>query len=232
MNSNDDLYVLDLATLQRTHLLTGMEFVDLSADERRFLVRNGDEIRVMDVDSMTVVARLSKQVSAFAASKGKLFATSTADGLLTLWNFDTMEQIGQLKGHLDTVQKVIFSDDGRHLASFGADNTIKLWALPDVKDRQHLAKDQLESTAEYVKRMASWNSPYTALVTLDGYNADSALFKVHLGDLSAEIPVDREAAKKLVGQRQAMLSARLKFFDSEQLIIADAKLNSVSDAVQ
>ena len=232
VNSNDDLYVVDLATLQRTHLLTGMEFVDLSADERRFLVRNGDEIRVMDVDSMTVVARLSKQVSAFAASKGKLFATSTADGLLTLWNFDTVEQIGQLKGHLDTVQKVIFSDDGRHLASFGADNTIKLWALPDVKDRQHLAKDQLESTAEYVKRMASWNSPYTALVTLDGYNADSALFKVHLGDLSAEIPVDREAAKKLVGQRQAMLSARLKFFDSEQLIIADAKLNSVSDTVQ
>jgi uncharacterized caspase-like protein/WD40 repeat protein len=232
VNSNDDLYVYDLATLQRTHLLTGMEFVDMSADERRFLVRNGDEIRLMDVDSMTVVARLNKQVSAFAAQKGKLFATSTTDGLLTLWNFDTAEQIGQLKGHLDTVQKVIFSDDGRHLASFGADNTIKLWALPDVKDRQHLAKDQLESTAEYVKRMANWNSPYTALVTLDAYNADSALFKVRLGDLSAEIPVDREAAKKLVGQRQAMLSARLKFFDSEQLIIADAKLNSVSDTVQ
>jgi hypothetical protein len=58
------------------------------------------------------------------------------------------------------------------------------------------------------------------------------LFKVRLGDLSAEIPVDREAAKKLVGQRQAMLSARLKFFDSEQLIIADAKLNSVSDTAQ
>jgi hypothetical protein len=75
--------------------------------------------------------------------------------------------------------------------------------------------------------VAGWDSPYTTLVTLDAYDADSALFKVHLGELSAAIPVDRESAKKLVGQRHAMLSAHLRLFDSEQLIIGDAKLDSV-----
>ncbi|CAH0178721.1 hypothetical protein SRABI118_01179 [Massilia sp. Bi118] len=230
VNGGEDLRVYDLKTLQRTHQLAGMELVDLSADARRLLVRNGDEIRLMDADSLTVVARLRGQVSAFAAARGKLFATSTSDGLLTLWNFDTAEQVGQLKGHLDTVKKVVFSDDGRRLASLGADNTVKLWALPEVKDRQMIVKNQLESTAEYVKRVANWNSPYTTLVTLDAYDADSALFNVRFGELSAAIPLDREAAKKLVGQRQAVLSARLKFFDSEQLVIADAKLSSVASS--
>jgi WD40 repeat protein len=230
VNGGEDLRVYDLKTLQRTHQLAGMELVDLSDDARRLLVRNGDEIRLMDADSLTVVARLRGQVSAFAAAKGKLFATSTGDGLLTLWNFDTAEQVGQLKGHLDTVKKVVFSDDGRRLASLGADNTVKLWALPEVKDRQVIVKNQLESTAEYVKRVANWNSPYTTLVTLDAYDADSALFNVRFGELSAAIPLDREAAKKLVGQRQAVLSARLKFFDSEQLVIADAKLSSVASS--
>jgi WD40 repeat protein len=228
VNGGDNqLYVFDLRSLQRIQLLEGMEVVDLSADQRRFLVRNGDEIRLMDVGSMTVVARLRKQVTAFAAAKGRLFATSTTDGLLTLWDFDTAEQVGQLKGHLDTVQKVIFSDDGRRLASFGADNTLKLWALSDVQDRQQLMKDQFESTAEYVKRMGNWSSPYTALVTLDNYNADSAMFNVRLGDLPASIPLDRDAARKLVGQRQAMLSARLKFFDSEQMILGEVKIESL-----
>jgi WD40 repeat protein len=230
VNGGEDLRVIDLKTLQRTHQLAGMELVDLSADARRLLVRNGEEIRLMDADSLTVVARLRGQVSAFAAARGKLFATSTSDGLLSLWNFDTAEQVGQLKGHLDTVKKVVFSDDGRRLASLGADNTVKLWALPEVKDRQVIVKNQLESTAEYVKRVANWNSPYTTLVTLDAYDADSALFNVRFGELSAAIPLDREAAKKLVGQRQAVLSARLKFFDSEQLVIADAKLSSVASS--
>lgn len=228
--NNDQLYVVDLNTLQRINVLPGMEVVDLSADGRRFLVRNGEEIRVMDLDTMTVVARLRNQATAFAAAKGQLFATSTADGVLSLWRFDTAEQVGELKGHLDTVQKVVFSDDGRRLASFGADNMFKLWALPEIKDRQQLVKDQLESTAEYVKRISSWSSPYTAVVTLDTYNADSGLYNVRMGDLSAAIPLDREAAKKLVGQRQAMLSARLKSFDGEQLIIADAKLDSLPSA--
>jgi uncharacterized caspase-like protein len=222
--SDRNLYVFDLATLQRTHLVNGVELLDLSADGRRFLARNGDEIRLFDTQLMTVLARLPRQATAFAAAQGNLFATGAADGTLNIWNFEHGEAVGQLKGHLDTVQKVIFSNDNRRLASFGADNMVRLWALPDIKDRQQLVKDQFESTAEYAKRMSSWSSPYSALVALGSYNADSELYTVKLGEVTANVPMDRESARKLVGQRQAMLEANLKFFDPEQLILAEPKL--------
>lgn len=225
--SDRNLYVFDLATLQRTHLLAGAELLDLSADGRRFLARSGEEVRLFDLQLMTVLARLPRQVTAFAAAQGKLFATGAADGTLSVWNFEHGEPVSQLKGHLDTVQQVVFSNDGRRLASFGADNMMRLWALPDVKDRQQLVKDQFESTAEYAKRMASWSSPYMALVTLGSYNADSELYTVKLGEATANVPMDRASARALDGQRQAVLEANLKFFDSEQLILAEPKLSRV-----
>ncbi|MDP3785558.1 MAG: hypothetical protein Q8Q55_00515, partial [Undibacterium sp.] len=78
---------------------------------------------------------------------------------------------------------------------------------------------------EYHKRVGTWSSPYTSLVNLVNFNADTEIFTVKFGEVSVGIPMGRDAAKKLLGQRQAMISGTLKFFDIDQLVLNDTKLN-------
>ena len=221
--SDRNTYVFDMVTLKKT-VLSGMEFIDVSADARRILLKNNDGVRLMDTQTMVPLSRMPGQVNAFAATKGNLFATSGADGGVTLWRFENGNPVGELKGHLDTVVDVVFSDDGRRLVSMGADNTWRMWTVPEILNMQKLNKDQFESTAEYNVRVADWSSPYTGVVTLISYNADAATYNVRFGDIEAAVPLDRDAAKQLMGQRSAIINAKLKFFDGDHLILSDSKL--------
>lgn len=221
--SDRNTYVVDMATLKKT-VVGGMELVDVSADARRILLKNNDGVRLMDTQTMVPLSRMPAQVNAFAAAKGNLFATSASDGNVTLWRFDNGERVGELKGHLDTVVDVVFADDNRRLVSMGADNTWRMWTVPEIQNMQKLNKDQFESTAEYNVRVADWSSPYTSMVTLVSYNADAATYNVRFGDIEAAVPLDREAARQLMGQRSAIIKAKLKHFDAEHLILSDSTL--------
>lgn len=223
--SDNSLLVFDSATLKRVSVLAGAELLHFSPDGRRVIVKGNEGLRLLDARTLSPLARMPGQVNAYVAHKGHLFVTCTAEGLLTLWNSDSGNQIGQLKGHLDVVTSAMFSDDGRRLVTVGTDNVAKLWALPLIKDMDTLVKDQFESTADYQKRMAGWSSPYSALVTLAGYNADAETFALKIGDIGFEVPLAREAARKLAGQRQAVVTGKLQFFDSDQLVLAEPKLN-------
>ncbi|MFC0168159.1 caspase family protein [Pseudoduganella danionis] len=225
LNASDHhLYVVETATLKRVSTLTSAELLDFTPDGRRVIIRASEGVRLLDAATLSPLARMQGQVSAFVAPKGDLMLTSNAEGLLTLWHTDHGDQVSQLKGHLDAIATALFSDDGRKVLSVGTDNVAKLWSLPKIKDMNLLTKDQFESTAEYQKRMSGWTSPYSALVNLAGYNADSQTYSVRAGEVSMEVPLPREEAKKLVGQRQAIISGNLRFFDAEQLVLADAKL--------
>ncbi|NET57181.1 MAG: hypothetical protein F6K47_13765 [Symploca sp. SIO2E6] len=59
---------------------------------------------------------------------GKVIATSSADGTITLWHKDG-EQLNSFQRHTDTVNSVSFSPDGLILATGSADGTVKLWSL-------------------------------------------------------------------------------------------------------
>ncbi len=221
--SDRNTYVFDMLTLKKT-VLSAMEFIDLSADARRILLKTNDGVRLMDAQTMVPLSRMPGQLHAFAAPRGNMFATSGSEGDIALWRFDNGERVGELKGHLDTVVDVVFSDNGRELASMGRDNTWRLWTVPEIQNMQKLKKDQFESTAEYSARVADWSSPYTALVTLVSYNADAATYTVRFGDIEASVPLDREAAKQLMGQRSAIIKAKLKYFDGEHLLLSDSTL--------
>jgi WD40 repeat protein/uncharacterized caspase-like protein len=58
-----------------------------------------------------------------------------AVGRVQLWDVATGREIGALKGHGRAVTKVVFSRDGKLLASGSSDNTIKIW---DVENRREL----------------------------------------------------------------------------------------------
>ncbi len=223
--SDRNVYVHDLASLKRLNTLLGVRFVAFSPEGRRFLVASGEGLRLMDTQTLSPIARMPDQLAAFVGQKsGAMFASGSVDGTLSLWDFNNGDLIGQLKGHQDLVSTVVFSDDGRRLISMSSDDLAKLWVLPKIQDADRLLKDAFESTVEYHKRMADWSSPFSALVDLVGFNADKEIYVVRVGPVSVEVPIRRDAAKKLVGQRQATLSGTLKFVDIDQLLVDDSKL--------
>ncbi len=56
-------------------------------------------------------------------------------GQVLLWDTATGQQVGAIKGHGKGVTEVVFSRDGKLLASSGTDNTIKIW---DVATKQEV----------------------------------------------------------------------------------------------
>ena len=113
---------------------------------------------------------------------------------------------------------------GKRLVSFSKERVGKIWALPEVEGADKLRKDTYESTSDYQQRVAEWSSPFHALVALGEYNADAETYAVKVGDFSFAVPVPRGDARLFAGQREAVLTGRLKVFDSDQLQLGDGKL--------
>ncbi|MGK7918660.1 MAG: protein kinase [Trichodesmium sp.] len=59
--------------------------------------------------------------------QNQIFASSSADGSIKIWQVGCCESLKTLKGHSGAVYSVAFSANGQILVSGGADKTIKLW---------------------------------------------------------------------------------------------------------
>ncbi len=72
-----------------------------------------------------------------------------ADGArLSLWDSTSFTQTAELKGHNSRIAGLAFTPDGKTLASFGADRTIRLWKFADAQAltlTQSIALPQQES---------------------------------------------------------------------------------------
>jgi WD40 repeat protein len=224
--ADNTINVFELNTKSRRTVLTDATLAGFSADGQRVLAMESDGMRLYDARAFTPIVRLPRQTSVFLQpNAGGMFATTATDGTVNLWEFEHGDPLAQLKGHIDTVQAVVFAPGGKRLVSYGKGRTTKLWGLPEVQDLEKLKKDQFESSGDYTRRVAEWSSPYTTLVTLGDYNADAETFAVRVGDVTITLPTPRAEAKRFAGQREGILTGKLKVFDVEQLEITDAKLS-------
>ena len=64
---------------------------------------------------------------------GKILA-SAEERIITLWDVNTTHNIATLEGHLDRIEHLTYSPDGKTLASVSWDDTVRLW---DVNTRQN-----------------------------------------------------------------------------------------------
>jgi WD40 repeat protein len=223
--SDNTIHALELNTKTQRTLLTDASLVGFSADGQRMLVHEEDGLRLYDSGTLVPVARMPGQTSAFISpASSPIFVTTSSDDSLRLWDFEKGQLVAELKGHLDAVSSISFASGGRHLVSFGKGRTAKLWSLPEVHDVDKLARDTFESSAEYTRRVSEWSSTYTALVSLGDYDADSEAYALRLGDITLTLPTRRDDARRFAGQREAILTGKLKVFDVDQLQLSDAKL--------
>ena len=68
------------------------------------------------------------------ARNGKLLAVGGPDGAITLWNPDTGEVAGWLKGHTKAVRALALLPDGISLLSASEDATVKRWDLVSLAE--------------------------------------------------------------------------------------------------
>jgi WD40 repeat protein/serine/threonine protein kinase len=68
--------------------------------------------------------------------KGKLLASGGQDGLIYLWDPETMTERAVLRGHLNRVVTLAFSPDGKTVASGGPDRTVRLWDISSPVHRE------------------------------------------------------------------------------------------------
>lgn len=224
--SDNTISVFELNTQAKRKVLTDATLAGFSPDGARVLAREGDGMRLYDARAFTPIARLPGQISAFVQpGTAGVFATVTSSGDVSIWDFERGDPVAQLKGHIDAVEQVLFAPGGKHVASFGKGRTAKLWGLPEVEGLEKLKRDEFETSNEYTRRVGEWTSPYNALVSLVEYDADSETYAVRIGDVALTVPTPRADAKRFSGQREAVLTGRLKVYDANQLQLSDTKLS-------
>ena len=96
---------------------------------------------VFDLASRKTIFRFNAdQISCLAISQdGRLLAAGTSFNLIHLWDVNSGQQLGILRGHVSGLADLSFSPDGKTLASCG-DNRLKLWNIETVQEILTLAR--------------------------------------------------------------------------------------------
>lgn len=98
-----------------------------------------------------------------------------AVGQVVFWDSATGQQLGAIKGHGKGVTSVVFSRDGKLLASSGTDNTIKIWEVA--------SKHELRTLVGHTANVESMDfSPDGRLLASAGEDGSTFLWDANTGE--------------------------------------------------
>ncbi|KAF5337774.1 hypothetical protein D9758_016623 [Tetrapyrgos nigripes] len=122
--------------------------VAFSSDGKQVISGSYDQtIRIWDTETGHQVGKLEHcyhEVRSVVCSPKDLqcvaVGNSLSGSIITIWDLQTRQQVRKLQGH-QNVNSVIYSLDGRFIASGSYDGTIRIW---DISDTEQKAVEQLQ----------------------------------------------------------------------------------------
>ena len=90
-------------------------------------------------------------------------------------------------------------------------------------------KDAFETSAEYLRRLSDWVSPFSTAVELLSYDADAAVFQATVFGDATKIPVARDEARVFAGKSSALLTGLAKVHDGSRLVVEGWKLERLPE---
>ena len=150
--------------------LRGCDFSELTVWQADLRQVNLAGVNFCNADLATSVfaETLSGVVSASFNPSGSLLATGDTDGKICLWRVVDGQKVLTLQGHTGWIWAVIFSPDGKTLASCSHDSLIQLWDVQNVEFEQPSPTNLPANLAE---ANSSSHSLGTCLKTLRGHSS-------------------------------------------------------------
>ena len=105
-----------------------------SPGSTHLLVAAHRRVKLVEIETGEELAglrELGKITDVAYSPDGTLFLTASDDGMVILWNADTVAQKLTLKGHDKAVNRACFSPCGKYVASGSMDRTVQLWRTED-----------------------------------------------------------------------------------------------------
>jgi len=94
------------------------------------LVSAGPDIRFWDVRTRRETDKLNPRTGEYnclaLSSDGRRFATGAGDGLISIWDVASHQEVATLEGHKEQVMQLAFTPDGDHLVSVSKDQ-LRVW---------------------------------------------------------------------------------------------------------
>jgi len=139
-----DLTAAHEALVVQTHIGTGLRtYLAFSPDSQLLACAAGNHLRLSQLPGgkerwRKVIPGLSARQVAFSTN-GTTLAVADGDGLISLRNAFSGEEMFRIPAHTGPTATVAFSPDGRHLASGGNDRMIHIWDASTGKRLHSLA---------------------------------------------------------------------------------------------
>ncbi|MBI1916734.1 MAG: WD40 repeat domain-containing protein [Planctomycetes bacterium] len=112
-----------------------VSFVRFSPDGKTLISAGQDAVRRWEVATGKEVAVFAEKPEQVCLSRdGKLLASSSAGGLIRLWDVPTGKPIRQWRDSIPEVRALAFSPDGKRLASGGWHSAIHFWDVETGKE--------------------------------------------------------------------------------------------------
>lgn len=134
ITSNGDTETWDINTFQRigTHKKIGYRYKSAaySPDRRQLVMADKKTVKVWEVQPFHELGSLGRYMEKFNMSvyspDGKKIITVTDDHNVIIWDSQTYQEIGTVKGH-GIINSVSFNSDGKRLITSSTDRKARIW---------------------------------------------------------------------------------------------------------